>query len=392
MRTITFRNPKILDEPYTVISQDYSSGTTLYVEDSSNFIDNDLILVGGQGNEKAELTDLTATPSNKTSLTITALNFDHDVDESVQKVLWDKYELQFKTTSDADWQALVAAGDFDWGKDNTTYVHQDGAATYYYRSRYYNSATGKYSGWSDTTPGSGLTRNQVGWMVKRVRKKAKKEDDPSVTDKEIIASFNTVHDIVRGLNRRWKFLKTEYEFLTEASTRTYDLPDNFDRGYRLKYRYDDGATDIEYYLKYLPKTEFDDMYKDQDADPDDDIIHYTIDEINNKIELGPKPETAGYTCTLVYFKTITDVNSYGDELIIPLPDLYKHYAVADILEDDEDPEKATYHKNEFGNMIKVLEQMRVKTPYPRSFKRYRGRHRMYGNRNTYSDAQRENNW
>ena len=56
MRIITIKNPSPINSPFTIVSSDYSSGTTLNVEDSSNFVANKLILVGGLGNEKSEIT------------------------------------------------------------------------------------------------------------------------------------------------------------------------------------------------------------------------------------------------------------------------------------------------------------------------------------------------
>lgn len=395
MRVITIVNPKILGVPYTTLSQDYSSGTTLTVEDSTNFADNDLILIGGRGNEQAEIVDLTASPPTAGTMTITAMNFAHASDESVQKSLWDQYDLQVATSEGGEWSNVVTGAVFDWGSDSTEYVHTAGEAGYYYRSRYLNSALATESSWSDSVVGTGLTRLQVGALIGRVRKKAKEETASSTTDKEIIASFNAVNDIVKGLNRRWWFLKTEYEFLTEADTRAYDLPSDYERAYRLKYNFNDGTENIEYYLRFTSLTQFEYEYRNLDADSSDDLVHYSMDDINSQAVIGPSPLTAGYTLTLVYFQEIVDVNSYGDTVQIPLADLYVHYATAEVWENKDNEKKAQYHKGEFSNMLEVLEQMRNKTPTPKEMKTWRGRkamQRMYGSRRVYSDADREKYW
>lgn len=376
MRVITIVNPKILDAPYTLISQDYTSGTTLYVEDSSGFIDNDLIIIGGQGDEKVEVTDLTSTPPNDTSFAITALKFPHDADEAVQKVLYDKYDIQYKTSADGDWTALVTAGEFDWGKDRTDYVHSAGLSTNYYRSRYYNSATATYSDWSDSVVGTGYTRLQVGWLIARTRKKARDENAEHATDKEIIASFNTVNDIVKGMNKKWWFLKDEATLSTVASQKYISLPADFERAYRLKFNYVTDANDVEYYLKYVSPTEFAYLYQDNDADTSDNLMHYTVDIVNSRILLGPVPTTSDLTLTLIYFKSIEDLDTYGDTVSVPLADLYVHYAAAEIWETKDNEEKASYHKAEFANLLKVLEQMRVKNYAPRQMMSWKGREMM----------------
>ena len=395
MRIITIKNPEILDTPYTYVASQYTGGTSLTVEDSAGFANNDLIFVGGKGNEKSEVTDLTATPSNSTTLTITALNFNHEAGESVQKVLWDKFDIQYKTSEEGSWQNLATQVDFDWRQDETTYIHEAGESTYYYRSRYYNSATGTYSAWSDTVEGTGLNRLQVGSLISQVRRFAKDENAQAVSDEDIIRDFNSVTDIVKGLNRRWWFLKTEYQFDTEAGVSEYDLPSDCERVHRLKYRYDDGSSDVEYYLKYLNETRFNYEYRDKNAENDDDLVHYTVDWVNNKIKVGPTPETAGYTLTLVYFKKPSDVDSYSDTVPVPLPDLYINYAVAQAWRTKDDLNKAQEWLTEFANSLKVLEQMRPKVSHPRSLKVWQGRRameRMFGSRRVYSDSEREKYW
>jgi len=392
MRVITILNPKIMDGPYTILSEDYTSGTTLTVEDSSGYSDNDLILVGSVGDEKAETTDLTSAPPNSSSLAISALSFAHDADEPIQKILYDQYEIDYKTSSTGNWVNLVTGASFYWGKDKTEYVHDAGVSTYYYRSRYYNSATGTYSDYSDSVVGTGYNRLQVGWLIGRVRSKAQDKNKEHASDKDIIASFNSVNDIVRGLNRKWWFLKDEDEINTIADQKEYDLPDNFDRGYRLKFNRHSTEENVEYYLKYRSNVEFQYMYQDQEATSDDDLSDYTIDSVNEKLVLGPTPATSDYVLTLIYFKTLDDVETYGDTVPVPLADLYVHYAAAEIWETKDNEKKAQYHKAEFTSMLKVLEQMRAKNYEPKQMMAFKGRgaaNRWYGSSRGTTDDERE---
>lgn len=397
MRLIEIRNPKVLEDPITFISQEYGSGTTLYVEDSLGFANNDLILVGGIGNEKTETTDLTSAPPNKTSLTITALNHDHETDESVQKVIYDQFDIQYRTSSTASWQSLDTGKSFDWRDDDTTYVHQAGQSAYQYRVRYRNSAISEVSGWSDTVSGSGLTRNQVGNMVEQVRKWAENEEGQVVDDDEIISYFNYAQDAVTSLNKKWPWLKTEQTYTTTAASEgpwdEYDLPSDWDEIWRCKFRYDDGTSDIDYFLKYLPKTDFEYKYKDQDADTDDNAKNYSIDEVNDYLMIGPKTESAGYTVTLIYYKSLADLDSYGDTTEIPLPEVLINYATAKVWRRKDNFEKHDEYMNDFANSLRMLEQMKVKSHHPKAIKRWKGRKamsRIYGDRRSYSDSYREN--
>jgi len=392
MRIITIVNPKILDGPYTILSQDYTSGATLYVEDSSGFADNDLIIVGSSGDEKVESTDLTSAPPNTTSLAITSLAFPHDADEPIQRVLFDKFDIQYKTTSTGSWNDLVLAQSFDWAKDKTDYVHSAGESTFYYRSRYYNSATATYSDYSDTVVGTGYTRLQVGALITRTRKKAMDENKEHASDKDIIGSFNTVNDIVRGLNRKWWFLKTESDITTVANTGEYSLPTDFDRGYRLKFHYHSTSENVEYYLKYQSNIEFQYNNQDQESTSDDNISTYTIDPVSLKIKVSPIPLTAGNTLTVIYFKTLDDVDTFGDTVPVPLADLYVHYAAAEIWETKDSEKKAAYHKTEFKNMLEILDQMRMKNLEPKQMMAFKGRNassRWYGASRGSTDEERE---
>lgn len=397
MRVIEIKNPKILNDPITFVSQEYSSGSTLYVEDSSKFANEDLILVGGVGNEKAETTDLTTAPANKTTLTITALSHGHETDESVQKVLYDQFDIQYRTSSSGSWQSLDTGKSFDWREDETTYIHQSGQEAYEYRVRYKNSATSEDSSWSDTITGSGFTRKQVGSMIEQVRKWAEDEEAQVVDDDEIIGYFNYAQDAVTSLNKRWPWLKTEQAYTTTASSEgawdEYALPDDWDEIWRCKFRYDDGASDIDYFLAYLPQTDFEYKYKDQDADSDDNAKNYSVDEANNYLMIGPKTESAGYTITLIYFKSLADLDSYGDATEIPLPEVLINYATAKVWRRKDNFEKHDEYMRDFANSLRMLEQMNTKTHHPKVMKRYKGRKaisRMYGDRRSYSDSDREN--
>ncbi len=373
MRKITVKNPEILETPFTYVSDRYTGGSTLQVEDSAGFFQNDLILIGGIGNEKTEVTSLTTDPPNKTSLAISSLNFYHETDESVQKILFDRFDIQYRTSPTGDWVSLVAAEPFDWKQDETTYIDSAGEETYEYRSRYYNSVSGMSSEWSEEVAGAGLTRLTVGYAIEKVRAFAKDKEGKAASDEEIIEFFSSVNDIVKALNRKWWFLKTEEDFLTQAEIAAYNLPDDCERVYRLKYHFDDGTTDIEYYLRFVPKAAFDYRYRDKNADSDDNLVHYTVDWVNHQYLVGPTPKTAGQTITLIYFKKFAEISRYTDELVIPFLNIYTDYAIAQVWRLKEDEQKANYYLTEFSNDIKLLEQMRVKNPLPKQLKKYEGR-------------------
>jgi len=370
MRIITIKNPVPLESPFTLIGSDYSSGTTLVVEDTSNWKDNDLILVGGQGNEKTETTDLTGAPISETSLVITAMGHEHSTDESVQKVLWDKYDVQYKTDVSDPWSDLVLAQDFDWSGTETTYIHSDGASNYYYRSRYGNSATNTYSDYSGTVSATANTRSSVGSMIDQVRENAKDKTSQKVSDEIIISYFNYAQDIVKSMQKKWPWLQAEATIVAS----TLALPADFKRAYRLKYNFVNSTVDNHtYYLKYLPIVDFQEKYYDNNASTSDYLEDYTIDTINNVIKLGPSPTTTTAILTLVYEKDITDLEDYTDETIIPLPELLISYATAKVWKLKSNNEEYTSWMESFADLLQVLDQARPVSYHPRTLKRYQGR-------------------
>lgn len=375
MRIVTIKNPVPLDNPFTIISSDYTGGTTLNVEDSTGFKDDDLILVGGVGNEKAECTDLTATPPSVSTMTVTALGHDHSTDESIQFILWNRFDVQYKTDSGGTWTDLVTAvslGDeskFDWSTNETNYKHSTGASSYYYRIRYYNSATNTYSDWTEQVSGVGLTRSTVGYMIDEVRENAKDKTDQKVSDETIIGYFNTVQDIVKSMNKKWPWLQDEATIVPT----TLALPSDFKRAYRLKYNYVNGTDSQTYYLKYLPLVDFQNLYTDNNASESDYLEHYAIDTVNSVIKLGPVPETDSAILTLVYEKDITDLDDYTDTTVIPIPELLVAYATARVWKLKSNDDEYKSWMNNFSDLLQVLDQARPVSYHPRTLKRYMGR-------------------
>jgi len=369
MRIVTIKNPVPLKSPYTIVSTDYSSGISLLVEDSGSFKDNDLILIGGVGNEKSEITDLNGNPTNADSLVISALKHEHSSDESVQAVLWDSFDVDYKTDSTGTWISLITANPFDWSNNDTNYIHPTGVSNYYYRVRYYNSAKGTSSDWSDTMSGTGDTRSTVSSMIGQVRENAKDKTDQKASDELIISYFNFAQDIIKSMNKKWPWLQGE----AIINPSNLVLPVDFKRAYRLKYTYINDTQSKTYYLTYLPLPEFEDKYGDNNADGNDVLVNYSVDTINGFIKLGPSPITTTAILTLVYEKDILDLGAYTDVTIIPLPELLIAYATAKVCKLKSNSDDYTSWMSDFSDLLLILDDARPVSYHPRSLKRFVGR-------------------
>ena len=156
------------------------------------------------------------------------------------------------------------------------------------------------------------------------------------------------------------------------------------------------VTDVTYHLRYIPPLEYDYEAKDNLADEDDELHFYTLDLANSEFKIWPIPETAGYYFYLRYYKKMADLESYGDETDIPLPQMLEDYATSEILRMKGEEARATIYEQKFLDGIKLLSQMQKKqVGQPESLIRFRGRkplQRYYGEPRVYDDSSKEKYW
>lgn len=400
MAVITIKRPTVSDNIKTFLSQDYTSGATLNVDSSTAFSSGNYIVIGEPGLETSESTSLTAAPASSTTMTITALSFPHAKGTPVYFTRWDKYSLEYRTSSTGTWTAYgTMPAALRWDALSTEYRDTAATSAYQWRYRYYSTESSAYSDYSDTISATGWADNSVGYMVRNVRKIVNDPDAKTISDTEIIRFFNAAQDKIYALYNRWWFLFKEGTAIdTVASTAKYSLPSDFGRLHSVLFRYVSGATDITYQLKYISLAEYDYEARDNNASADDEVKFYTIlpgDSTNatGYLKVLPKPETAGLDITPRYYKTFTDLDTYGDTTEVPIPSVLEDYALSQIYKIRKEEDKATYYDRIFREQIDLLKLMqRKQVGPPRYLWEYKGRKamsRMYGNRNIYSDARVE---
>jgi len=402
MATVKINLPEITGNIKTFLSADYTSGTSLTVESSASFANGQYIIIGEPGLEKTEATNLTAAPGVST-LTISALSYSHPKGTPVYYINWDQYALQYRTATTESWTNYASMPtNLRWDAPYTEYRDAAATSTYGWRYRYYSTEKTAYSDYSDTISATGWGDNTVGYMIRNVRKIAGDPDGKTVSDTELIRYFNAAQDKIYTRYDRWWFLfKVGTAINTVASTASYSLPSDFGRMHSVLFRYVFGDTDITYSLKYLSLVEYDYQARDNNAEDNDDIVYYTImpgDSTNatGYLKIWPKPETAALDITPRYYKTITDLDSYGDATEVPLPSMLEDYALAQIFKIRKEEEKAKYYDTQFREQLDLLKLMqRKQAGPPRYLWRFEGRKamsRLYGDRSIYSDATREEQW
>lgn len=389
------------------MSEEYTSGTTLYVDSSVSFADGNYIIVGEPGNETTEVTKLTASPPTNTTMTVTALKFSHGKGTPVYFTRWDKYSLVYRTSATGSFSAysgMPKALMFD--SINTEYRDADATSTYAWKYRYYSTEESAYSDYSDIITVTGWPRNSVGFMLREVRKIINDPESKTITDAEIIRYFNKAQDIIYSLYDRWYFLLKEGTVIdTVASQKIYELPSDFGRMNRVLFRYQDDtsdpSTDVEYNLKYLTPVEFEYESRDQDADDADELKYYCLypgdsDNETGYLYIWPTPETAGLDITPWYYHTMSDLDSYADETDVPIPAMLEDYALAQIYKIRKEETKADYYDKIFRQQVELLKLEQRKSARPmRQLWRYEGRgssRRLFGTRDIYSDTEKEKYW
>ena len=399
---ITIVNPNVSDNIQTALSDDYTSSTSLSVDSGKGFVNGNYIIVGEPGLEKTEITNLTAAPGSET-LTVTALSYNHPKGTPVYYTRWNKYALQYKTSSTGTWTDYSSMpSDLEFDSQSTEYRDSSAKTTYYWKYRYYSTEKTAYSDYSDTIAASGWAKNTVGFMVRNVRKIINDPEAKTVSDTEIIRFINAAQDKIYSLYDRWWFLlKMGTAIDTEESTKIYELPSDFGRLHSILFNYVSGNTDITYNLKYITMVEFDYQSKDNSSSDDDEVKYYTIYPGDSSNESGyfhiwPTPESDGLEMTPRYYKKFTDLDSYADATECPLPSMLEDYALAQIYKIKQKEAEAKYYDTAFREQIELLKFMqRKQVDQLKVLWKYQGRRaksRLFGSRDVYSDSSKERNW
>lgn len=396
MTGVQIKTPDVSQNIKTYLASDYSSGTDLDVASSISFASGNYVIVGEPGLENTEITNLTAAPSDNTSLTVSALKFSHPKGTPVYYINWDKYSLEYRTSSAGTWTVYGSMPtDVAYDAQYAEYRDTSSTTSYEWRYRYYSSESSAYSDYSDTIGVSGWARNSVGYMIREIRKIINDNDEKTISDTEIIRFLNAAQDKIYSLYNRWWFLFTIGTAIdTVADQKEYDLPSDFGRMHHLSFNYVSGSNDITYNLRYLPMNEFEYEARDNNASDSDDVKYYTI--FPTEFYIWPKPETAGLHLTPFYYKTFTDLTTYASETEVPIPDILENYALCQILKIRKEEDKAGIYEGMFKEQIGLLKLMQIKNVGSmRTLWKYKGvdpERRFFGNRDVYSDAEREANW
>ena len=388
MSVLRIKNPDLTKSERTWLTSQYTTGTTLNVQSSKGWADDDIAVLGNPGEEKTESTDLTAAPPSDLTLTVTAADFTHNKDCAVYRSKWDQIELSKKPSGGA--YAVLATFNIQWDKLETLYDDTAGLTTDTYKFRFKKSTTSTYSSYSDELLATGYSRKAVSTMIDNVKSKIRDTDGKLFTDQQIIDELNTQQDRIEAmLPRAWFLQDNDTSQTTVASTNLYNLPTDLKFVDVILFNYVNGNTDLTYPLHQITEIEMDDYAKDNTAEDQDELRFWCLRApsgaaTKGQFQVYPTPETATLQFTIRYYREMTSLDSAGDITDLPDPELLENMVACEFERRQGNVDRATMWQQEVDRGYALLKHaQRRSIGEPKSFLKFKGQRgvrRIFGER------------
>lgn len=150
----------------TWISADEAAGqTTLSVIDGATFAANEYVVLGQPGTQEAEIR-LISSVTATTIVVSSASTYAHPRGTLVTFIPFNQVSIETDDNSGFSSATTLATEDFDIEQAEHSYEYTTGAATDYYRARFYHEQGTRYSSYSDVLIATGFADNTV-YQVKR---------------------------------------------------------------------------------------------------------------------------------------------------------------------------------------------------------------------------------
>jgi hypothetical protein len=393
-------NPDITKAEQSYLTVDYASGVTLTLRNNDGFTSNWFAVVGEPGQEQTEGKGISSSTGNTVITLAGALKFSHPKSCPVYLSQWDKVSVERKLTGA---YSTISGSPFDleWDDEDSTTTIPGIDSTYTYRWRFYNSLTASYSDYSGEILGSGLSRNQAGYVIQKIRLNPIAD---GVGDETLYQYMNDYQDLVyENIPKAWWFKKEGTEVATAVDTYKYSIStywSDLESVDQVLYRYVSGDTDNLYILKFATLAEFYNLKCDTNQTSFDGATKWSFlppDANSNLGYIGIHPTAATVTCYLkpIYYRKLPDISGFSDTLYIPNTKGYEDYALYRIYDDiKSDQTNATKYSTRVGASIIALKRRTRRQLGQNELFRYRGQrgwNNMFGNA-TYSDSLRERYW
>lgn len=405
-KTIKIKNPQLPQSENTYLTAKYTSGTSLTVKNNEGWANNDIVVVGLPGQERAEAGDVAGTSGDTTITIDAALKYDHPANTPLYRSEFDQISLERKPSAGSFAEIAEGKKDIEWDESDgfTKIKVAAGLDTDTYRWRFYNSLANEYSSYSGELAGTGLTQFQAGYIIAKLRKFGKIPAQLGMTDLDLLDILNEGQRDVdtRAPGGRWWFALTEDDSSSRiqatAGTYKYDLPSDFRAMDVVKVLDQDS---LLYNLNFIPRIEFDAYIQDQSTgNRSDSTRNWTIlapdsDNTIGYFGVNPIPESTTNYFYRRYWRYLPTLTSFASSTLMPLPETLFNYGMYKVYRLREDKENANTYLGYYFENIKQMIKMESRQVGQLEFARFRGQKgfaRLFGNIVNYSDTQRENNW
>lgn len=209
--------------PYSYLSSNVSSGGgTLPVKNINAFSASWAIQVGKTGEEQSEVKVLAASVPSGTALIITGTTtFDHVADTPVYALKFDKVIFKRSTTGTAGVATAMTNGTVTITPDGTVTIFDDttGAASYAYKTQFYNSVTAEVSDESDWITSDGFSFYSKAKIRERIKNKLFKNNiiqDDTIIDDWINEWLEKMGNTLIDVNKDYLIGTTDVSFGTNG--------------------------------------------------------------------------------------------------------------------------------------------------------------------------------
>jgi len=224
-RTIRVAHPTSPGGPKSYLSASVSAlGTTLTLQDNSGLANGDWIRIGSPGTERGEAVRINGAVTRGTSLTSTAVVFDHPTGSEVEKIDFDQVRIYGNSTNSSSGATLIATLNFQWDASYTTYVNSGTEYSYYLAVGYNSNSAAESDAYSDgVLRTTGWVENAVGSLVESALQAAKAERGNRLTDQWFFREINDCMRHITGKLKRFSFLQVFDYVLGTANLGAYSF-------------------------------------------------------------------------------------------------------------------------------------------------------------------------
>lgn len=234
MALLKARNKDLIsnEREYTFFTKDGAVGdTSITVEqinaDSNEWANGDYLIIGEIGAEKSEIRSINASITTGTSISVSALQFDHPAGTPVYRVDFNQVEFSRATTATGSKTVLATVN--IQPDDNFTRYNDTANSSGYAFFRFYNSNTTAYSTFSDAIPYTGYPDLSLHKIRERVRRYLIDKDGRPIVFFEDEEIDDAINDAQRNIAQeyRWPFFEKVASFSCVANQREYSLATDY---------------------------------------------------------------------------------------------------------------------------------------------------------------------